>query len=512
MAAAEVHFELGQIDKLPRKTITKDPRIDWLVRLLKKHPEDKFLLICRYRKRAEQISEAVKQRINLPMSIFHEEQTILQRDRNAAWFSQPAPDGARLLICSEIGSEGRNFQFAQHLVLYDLPLDPELLEQRIGRLDRIGQRETIHLHTPYFKGSGGEGLFRWFHEGIDAFAHPIQGGTLYLEKFLPRLRTLLKGEAVDPKALEKLIADTVSFRKVLLKKFEQGRDRLLEWHSCRPARVRGLIEEISSLDQAPALADFLLAVFDHFGVNVEKLGLHESPGGRDHRSWLLTPGHTISDQVSGIPPEGKMITFDRTVALHRDDVDFMTWDHPLVTALLDLLLGSEVGNAAFSELKVSPGLPPGLYLETMHVLEGSCAARFDLDRFLPSTPLRHLVDARGGLCPPAFLEALDQAVPRDAVRHALRGQSAALQPLLDLWKKTTGQSAEVQSGALRREIQKKIDRDLGHELERVVALRARNGKSGGKEAEHLREERDALTRAVAESRLRLDALRLIRVA
>ena len=67
----------------------------------------------------------------------------MQRDRNAAWFADP--EGARILLCSEIGSEGRNFRFAHHLVLFDLPLNPELLEQRIGRLDRIGQTETIRF-------------------------------------------------------------------------------------------------------------------------------------------------------------------------------------------------------------------------------------------------------------------------------------------------------------------------------------------------------------------------------
>lgn len=40
----------------------------------------------------------------------------------------------------EIGSEGRNFQFASNLVMFDLPFNPDLLEQRIGRLDRIGGR------------------------------------------------------------------------------------------------------------------------------------------------------------------------------------------------------------------------------------------------------------------------------------------------------------------------------------------------------------------------------------
>jgi ATP-dependent helicase HepA len=49
--------------------------------------------------------------------------------------------GANILLCSEIGSEGRNFQFSHNLVLYDLPLNSDLLEQRIGRLDRIGQKK-----------------------------------------------------------------------------------------------------------------------------------------------------------------------------------------------------------------------------------------------------------------------------------------------------------------------------------------------------------------------------------
>ncbi len=86
--------------------------------------------------------------------MFHEDLTLLQRDRNAAFFAEK--DGAQILVCSEIGSEGRNFQFARHLVLYDLPEDVDLLEQRIGRLDRIGQKGTIQVHVPYLPDTGDE--------------------------------------------------------------------------------------------------------------------------------------------------------------------------------------------------------------------------------------------------------------------------------------------------------------------------------------------------------------------
>ena len=102
----------------------------------------------------------------MKVGLFHEGLPLVQRDRNAAWFAEP--DGAQLLICSEIGSEGRNFQFAHHLVLFDLPLNPGLLEQRIGRLDRIGQTQTIRIHVPYVESSSEECVLDWYHRGLDA--------------------------------------------------------------------------------------------------------------------------------------------------------------------------------------------------------------------------------------------------------------------------------------------------------------------------------------------------------
>ncbi|HJW73143.1 MAG TPA: SNF2-related protein, partial [Geothrix sp.] len=97
-------------------TYENDPRIEWLAELLRTSGQDKVLLICHTRRKAEAIQTALKQRITMKMAVFHEGQTLVQRDRGAAWFADR--NGARLLICSEIGSEGRNFQFAHHLVLF----------------------------------------------------------------------------------------------------------------------------------------------------------------------------------------------------------------------------------------------------------------------------------------------------------------------------------------------------------------------------------------------------------
>jgi ATP-dependent helicase HepA len=74
-----------------------------------------------------------------------------------------------------------------------LPLNPELLEQRIGRLDRIGQRDDIQIHVPHLRRSPQEVLARWYHEGLDAFERNLEGGHELLRAF---------GRAVHDLALE----------------------------------------------------------------------------------------------------------------------------------------------------------------------------------------------------------------------------------------------------------------------------------------------------------------------
>jgi ATP-dependent helicase HepA len=500
---AEVGFELGLVETLPKRKWEKDPRVTWLVKLLKRYPDEKFLVICRYQKRAEGLAEAIRTQLNVGMTVFHEEQTLMQRDRNAAWFSQPAPDGARLLICSEIGSEGRNFQFAHHLVLFDLPVDPELLEQRIGRLDRIGQREVIHLHVPYFKGTSGEWLFRWFHEGIDAFLHPVRGGALFLERFLPRFKEALG----DSKQISELIDETAQFRRELEKRFESGRDRLMEWQSCRRERVAPLIEEIGAFDRETVLADFMLQAFDHLGVQVEKLGMREGPGGESGRSWLLTPGPMMTDQLHGIPVEGRMITFDRKVALDRDDLDFMTWDHPLVTSVMDVLLVTGAGNAAFSEAERSDELSPGIWVEMIYVLETTGATSLDAGRFLPPTALRVVVGTSGEI-----LEGNPFDGPlKDAPIHVLQGKATELKLMIDGAKERGEEEAEKRALLLRREALQVMNSTMDRELDRLRVLGRRQGRVAMKDIEILDAEKASLIEAIGGSRLRMDAVRLVRV-
>ncbi|MFN7139889.1 MAG: RNA polymerase-associated protein RapA, partial [Limisphaerales bacterium] len=224
----------------------KDPRIIWLAELLRNLGNEKVLLICRTQAKVEEVDIALRRQLTVKMAVFHEGLPLVQRDRNAAWFADE--EGARLLICSEIGSEGRNFQFSHHLVLFDLPLDPELLEQRIGRLDRIGQTSEIQVHVPYVVGSSQEVLARWYHEGLNSFQKNLLGGRKLLEQFGKQVHDLAQDfhetEQSSRPELERLITETQKAREALTLQLEQGRDRLLELNSFHPETARKVVQQI----------------------------------------------------------------------------------------------------------------------------------------------------------------------------------------------------------------------------------------------------------------------------
>ncbi|MEQ9566529.1 MAG: helicase-related protein, partial [Pseudomonadales bacterium] len=132
--------------------------------------------------------------------------------------------GAPCLISSEIGSEGRNFQFAHQMVLFDLPQNPDLLEQRIGRLDRIGQTDTIKIHVPYLAATPQEQLLRFYDEALDAFEHTSN----VAQKIMATLGDAFLQEISQGKLTDGLINKAHDMRQELEEELHRGRDHLLE--------------------------------------------------------------------------------------------------------------------------------------------------------------------------------------------------------------------------------------------------------------------------------------------
>lgn len=484
-----------------RPAFKSDPRLLWLAAWLRTIAPDKVLLICRSQAKALAIEDALKQHSQIKAGAFHEGLTLVQRDRAAAWFAEP--DGARLLICSEIGSEGRNFQFAHHLVLFDLPLDPAVLEQRIGRLDRIGQRHDVQIHVPFVQQSHQEVLARWYHEGLDAFASNVQGGRELFERFGSRLYDLAgragTGRGVLDSELETFIADTRRAYVDIGRSLEEGRDRLLEWHSFKPEIAAAVISAIRDEDDSLALDAFLLAVLDLYVIDVEEL----SP-----RTYRLGSAGVLVDDFPGLTSDRVTVTGDRARALNREDLQFLTWDHPLATGALDLLLGSEHGNCSFG--RWTDGGVQEIYLEAIYVLECVAPARLHADRFLPPTPLRVIVDRRGTSVADNISSALlNERLKKGDGGRGLAGNPRVRDELLPRLMERTRELAQQASGAVVADARRTAAATLEHEATRLRELQKVNRSVRDEEIAALVEQRRVLEDYVGAARIRLDAVRLI---
>ena len=454
-----------------------DARTRWLAGFLRRNADTKVLVICQTRAEVRIIQEELESLIKVKTAQFHEDMPLLQCDRQAAWFAEP--DGARVLIASEIGGEGRNFQFAQHLVLMGLPSDPEMLEQRIGRLDRIGQSGDIHIHVPFIKGSPEEGRLRWYHEGLNAFEEALSGSHEILLHFRHRLK----------KVDDALIKETQVFRANLKKRIEQGRDRLLELNSFRPAVAGQVVETLAVADRDRGLEDYLLRLFDFFGVHAEPLG------GRD---YLLLPGHMF-DRAFPLREEQLRITYDRKQALHREEITFMSWDHPMVAGAMDLLLGSEKGNSSFATAEGFTGLA----LQCVFVLECIAPPGLEAPRFLPPTPLVVTLDYKG-----RELAARPEPL-KDGPSWQLAGTTPDQQQVIRDRLAEAREHAEKRAAALKQEARKAMRAALGGELERLQRLRKVNDHIRAEELTDLAGKIEKLESAIGEAGLRLDAVMLI---
>ncbi len=476
-----------------------DPRLPWLLELLEQSPQDKFFLVCRSREKVLALEDALRTRSGVKLARFHEALTVVQRDRNAAHFAEA--DGARLLLCAEIGSEGRNFQFAHNVILWDLPLDPDLLEQRIGRLDRIGQRHDIRVHCAAFTGTAQWVLAHWYRDGLDAFqTSPADGRELY-QRFGARLVELAIEHAHgadEPDAeIDLLIAETRALHAQLSERIRHGRDRLLELANLREARKEILRHALAEVDADLSNDDFVLRLFEQFGVHNDDHG---------ERRFVLDPEYQSSDGLPGLKDGPQQITFDRATALAREELPLLRTDHPMVAGAMDLLLASEQGNSAF--LVDDALVPKTVLLQAVFVLDCIAAPSLHADRFLPALPLCIIVDTTLAPRPdwrphPAAVARAGER-PIDASRYR-KYLAALVPPMLKRCQELARENANIEIAAALAA----AESELGGERARLSALRQVNPSVSEKEIAAIDIELEALCAALPRSLLRLDALRFV---
>ena len=487
---------LGQpIGEGPEPPAKDDPRLAWVLELIRGLDGRKVVVMASSVAAVKALEKHLKTQIRAKVAVFHEHLGLIERDRQAAYFADP--DGAQVLLSSEIGGEGRNFQFCHHLALFDLPIHPDALEQRIGRLDRIGQAETVQGHAAAVEGTPAEALLAW-HRRLGAFDAPLTGGEHLLEAQAPRLLEVLAGHVpgrADPARLAAFLAEADAVKARHQAEIQAGVDFLIDLNSFDQPLGAALAAEVEGFDRA-RLADGVGALLEHFGVVEEDLA--------DPRLRKIKPGDLMKvDPFPGLRRGGWLATYDREVALAREEVQFLSPDHPLVEGALGLMLDLGEGRASLARWPEAP--QAGVRLEFLFVLEAVGPGRLALQRFLPPASAAVALDRDGTERPTAQAAgaALQHLAPQIWPRLAglLQGELPGLLEAAEAL-------ANARLGARVAEAVALAEAVLGAEQRRLEDLRRLGNVAAAEVASHALKVQETLA-CLRDARVGLDAIRVL---
>ena len=327
---------------LAREAVEADPRVAWLADRARawRDAGDKSLVFVAERETLEMLQTALSRRVQLRTGVFHEDMLPGQRDLEVAQFRQQG--GPSLLLSTECGGEGRNFEFCRRIVLFDLPWSPTVVEQRIGRLDRIGRARPVEI--VFFRPPSGLGAtVARLYESLRIFEEPLGGVDRELGQVEETLRGFALGEGTEHEMLQAV-----------------ARARAARDH------VQLAAEHALHRDPyAPDMADSILArVPDDLDERTEevvrtaceRLGLHVEQG-RGASVWSIELGHrAFVESLPGVPAGASYVgTFSREDAVEDESIDFFSSGHPLVEGIFAELEDGPRGRVGLLHADAAPG-------------------------------------------------------------------------------------------------------------------------------------------------------------
>lgn len=227
--AAESAHLLEARDILTRRGLPAKPQA--LVDLLRRSTE-KVIVFTRFLATLEELG-ATLGAAGIGTAVFHGGMSVAGKDAAIAAFASEA----QVLISTDVGAEGRNLQFCRTVVNYDLPWNPAAIEQRVGRVHRIGQTREVYVFNFCLRGSIEEQILRVLHEKINLFE--LVAGEM----------EMILGELDEEQDFATLVMDLWAGRTG---ECERAFDELGE----RLAAARGRYQETQDLDQALFREDY----------------------------------------------------------------------------------------------------------------------------------------------------------------------------------------------------------------------------------------------------------------
>jgi len=300
-----------------------------LAELFGESPNEKVIVFTQFRETQRFLEELLIAR-GWDVNLFHGQMKPEDKDSAVERFKND--NGSQILISTESGGEGRNFQFCHYLVNYDLPWNPMRVEQRIGRVDRIGQEEVISIFNLWVKDTIQERVLEVLENRIQIFQETVGGLDAILGETENDIQNIMR-QAVEQRgqALEEY-GQQLEMRVRDARQAEQRLgDFIMDTKSYRKElaeRIAGQPSPVNSEDFEKFIGQLLADVRTYIR---QKEGVYELTF---HSSFIDIPSH----RHLFLAGDKKKAVFRPDRRPDSDAVEFMVFGHPVVEAVVEHVL------------------------------------------------------------------------------------------------------------------------------------------------------------------------------
>ncbi|MGV7930553.1 MAG: DEAD/DEAH box helicase [Spirochaetota bacterium] len=332
-SAAEIREEIATLDRLVALARSiernkKGEKLLSLLRQLRRQGHARFIIFTQFRTTQEYLRGLLE---GFSVVLFHGSMDRDEKEKAILDFKQ----GAEVLICTEAGGEGRNMQFCNILINYDLPWSPLKIEQRIGRVHRFGQPYDVFIYNFSTRNTVAERVLEVLEKKLRLFEESIG------------VPDVLLGQIEDELALSSLFMELAAGRG--------PRRKVLAAVDERIENARRSYEKLSDLTVARNL-DFNYDEYYSITMKerqfsnrrierfVERMGavdgaVGEFLGRKNSRTGLYRirrlPGKKPDASCHG--------SFDSRIALENESIEFLAFGHVIVDSLFARCACDEFG-------------------------------------------------------------------------------------------------------------------------------------------------------------------------
>lgn len=296
--------------------------------ILENYSQEKVVIFTSWNQTAVKLEELIKRKLGEESCVsFHSKKNDKQLEDSADKFQ--SDKACRFIVCDELGGEGRNFQMADAIIHFDMPWSPIILEQRIGRLDRIGRdcNRNVTSVVIYSEDTVEESLFRIWKESLNVFNESLSGLELVFEEIQNKILSAIREDVRY--GLNNIFEDISSYAGQMKEYVEEEQyiDMARHLDRDKEEKISNILDKFSE-----ANGDKLKIVMNKWGslIGFEPRNLRDNVYGffredfkpNAFKKTFFTPPNMEKTREITNRTHGIRGTFSRGKAIEREDLIF----------------------------------------------------------------------------------------------------------------------------------------------------------------------------------------------